>query len=77
LDNAATITLKEFAVRAEVRPPFLPPRSCSPPALTLPLAFTGAPLSREWMIGAAELLLGAALVIVARWRRRSPKHAAK
>jgi hypothetical protein len=43
----------------------------------LPLAFTGAPLSREWMIGAAELLLGAALVIVARWRRRSPKHAAK
>ena len=29
------------------------------------------------MIGLAALLLGSGLVLVARWRRRSPRHAAE
>jgi uncharacterized repeat protein (TIGR01451 family) len=41
------------------------------------IAFTGALLSQEWMIGLAALLVGAGLVIVARRRRRSPKHSAE
>ncbi len=39
------------------------------------IAFTGALLSQEWMIGLAALLLGSGLVLVARWRRRNPRHA--
>ena len=42
------------------------------PATTPVIAFTGALLSQEWMIGLAALLLGSGLVIVSRWRRRSP-----
>jgi MBG domain (YGX type) len=41
------------------------------------IAFTGAFLSQEWMIGLGALVLGTGLVLVARWRRRIPKHAAK
>ncbi len=47
------------------------------PATTPAIAFTGALLSQEWLIGLGALLLGAGLVVAARWRRRSPKHAAK
>ena len=48
------------------------------PASTAPaIAFTGALLSEEWLIGLALLLLGAALMVIARWRRRTPAHAAK
>ena len=36
------------------------------------VAFTGALLSEEWLIGAALLLLGAGLVLIARWRRPKP-----
>ena len=39
------------------------------------IAFTGALLSLEWMIGLVALLLGSGLVLAARWRRRSPRHA--
>ena len=52
-----------------------PPKTA--PATTPAIAFTGALLSQEWLIGLGALLLGAGLVVVARWRRRSPKHAAK
>ena len=38
------------------------------------LALTGALLSVEWLIGLAALLLGTALVVVARWRRQTPRH---
>ena len=41
------------------------------------IAFTGALLSDEWIIGVAALLLGSGLVVIARWRRRKPQHAAK
>jgi hypothetical protein len=34
-------------------------------------------LSEEWLIGIAALLLGSGLVAIARWRRRTPRHAAK
>jgi hypothetical protein len=33
-------------------------------------------LSQEWMAGLAALILGSGLVLLARWRRRSPGHAA-
>ncbi len=55
------------------------PAPTTPPAAApaLPLAFTGAPLTQEWMFGVAELLIGAALLIAARWRRRSPRGATR
>ena len=45
------------------------------PSTSPAIAFTGALLDQEWLIGAAALILGAGLVLIAR-RRRSPKHAA-
>ena len=53
----------------------VPPKTT--PATTPAIAFTGALLSQEWMIGLAALLLGSGLVIAARWRRRNPRHVAK
>ncbi len=47
------------------------------PSTSPAIAFTGAMLAQEWLIGLAALLLGSALVLLARWRRRSPGHAAK
>jgi len=56
----------------------IPPTGTTPPASTTsPIAFTGAFLSEEWLIGIAALLLGSGLVVIARWRRRTPRHAAK
>jgi len=56
----------------------IPPTGTTPPASrTSPIAFTGAFLSEEWLIGIAALLLGSGLVVIARWRRRTPRHAAK
>ena len=55
----------------------IPPAGITPPASTTPpIAFTGAFLSEEWLIGLAALLLGSGLVVIARWRRRTPRHAA-
>ncbi len=51
-----------------------PPAPAPAPAPTPVIAFTGALLSQEWMIGMSALALGAGLVVMARWRRRSPKH---
>jgi uncharacterized repeat protein (TIGR01451 family) len=57
--------------------PTTPPAGTTPPASTTsPIAFTGAFLSDEWLIGIAALLLGSGLVVIARWRRRTPRHAA-
>jgi hypothetical protein len=47
------------------------------PATNAQIAFTGALLSEEWLVGMAALLLGSGLVVLARWRRRTPGHAAK
>jgi hypothetical protein len=47
------------------------------PATNAQIAFTGALLSGEWLVGMAALLLGSGLVVLARWRRRTPGHAAK
>ena len=43
---------------------------------TPPIAFTGALLSEEWLASLAALALGATLMVIARTRRRTPKHAA-
>ncbi len=45
------------------------------PSTSPAIAFTGAMLAQEWLIGLGALILGAALVLIGR-RRRSPKHAA-
>ena len=56
-------------------PPATATQTSSPPAPAL--AFTGAPLSQEWVVGAAAALLGMGLMVMARYRRRKPRHAAK
>jgi hypothetical protein len=50
--------------------------STTPSAATVPssptpsaLAFTGAPISSEWLLGLALVLLGSALFFLGRWRR--------
>ncbi len=48
--------------------PPTPSSQTTPPTVST-LAFTGASLSLEWLIGAAALLLGSAMVLTARWRR--------
>ena len=53
--------------------PTTPATTTTPPTT---IAFTGAMLSQEWMAGLAALILGSGLVLLARWRRRSPGHAA-
>ena len=53
----------------------VPPKTS--PATTPVIAFTGALLSQEWMIGLAALVLGSGLVLVARRRRCKPGHAAE
>jgi hypothetical protein len=46
----------------------------APAPTTAPaIAFTGALLSDEWLIGSAAVVLGLGLVVVARRRRRTPR----
>ena len=47
------------------------------PATSPAIAFTGALLSQEWVVGAAAVLLGLGLMVMSRYRRRKPRHAAK
>ena len=47
----------------------------TPPTGTPPIAFTGALLSEEWMVGLGALWAGSGLMVLARWRRRSPRRA--
>ncbi len=51
------------------------PPSSPPPTGTPPIAFTGALLSEEWMVGLGALWAGAGLMVLARWRRRGPRRA--
>jgi fimbrial isopeptide formation D2 family protein len=57
--------------------PTTPTTTTTTPPTTSPstIAFTGALLSQEWMAGLAALIMGSGLVLLARWRRRSPGHA--
>ena len=51
------------------------PPASPPPTGTPPIAFTGALLSEEWMVGLGALWAGAGLMVLARWHRRSPRRA--
>jgi len=58
-------------IPAATAPPAATPPAATPPAAVpaAPLAFTGAFLTWEWLIGLVTLLLGAGLVVISRWRR--------
>ncbi len=80
-----SVTVTPAATQPATSPATTPPAT-SPATTTSPtasvstspaIAFTGALLSEEWLIGMATVLLGFALVVLARWRRRTPKQAAK
>ena len=51
--------------------PANPVAPATSPVTTSALASTGTFLSWEWLVGASTLLMGAAMVAVARWRRAS------
>jgi uncharacterized repeat protein (TIGR01451 family) len=57
--------------------PVAAPAPVTAPSTSPAIAFTGAMLAQEWLIGLGALILGSVLVLLARWRRRSPRHAAK
>jgi hypothetical protein len=48
----------------------------SPATTASSLAFTGAPVGKEWMFGIGALILGSGLILTSRLRLRRPKHAA-
>ena len=73
--TAATVTPPAATVTPPTATTTVPPKTS--PAATPAIVFTGAFLSQEWMIGLGALLLGSGLVLVARRRRRNPRHAAK
>ena len=54
-------------------PPIVPP---PPTPVTSVVAFTGALLSQEWAAAVLAAVIGAGLLVAARWRRRRPRHAA-
>jgi hypothetical protein len=55
-----------------------PTTSPSAASATTPasLAFTGAPVGKEWIFGLGALILGSGLILTSRLRLRRPKHAA-
>ncbi len=53
-----------------------PVTAASTTSASTTVAFTGALLSQEWIAGATVLVLGVALMLLARWRRRIPRHLA-
>jgi hypothetical protein len=73
-----SLTAAPATAPATTTPPAASGATAAPttaPSTSPAIAFTGAMLSQEWLIGLGALLLGAALVLIGR-RRRSPKHAA-
>ncbi len=74
--GAVTVTAAVVTSAATTAPtPVTTPATT--PATSPAIAFTGALLSQEWVVGAAALLLGTGLMVMARYRRRKPRHAAK
>ena len=55
-------------------PPTVPTTPATPVASVV--AFTGALLTQEWMAALLAAVVGASLLVAARWRRRRPRHAA-
>jgi hypothetical protein len=76
--NTAGTTVSAAPVTAPATvtpPPAAPAAAPVTPVSTAPaIAFTGALLEQEWIVGGSALLLGTALLLISR-RRRSPKHA--
>jgi uncharacterized repeat protein (TIGR01451 family) len=74
-----TVTAAPVTKLASTPPAATPPAPVSAPVSSAPpaIAFTGAYLSRELIIGLAAAALGSALVTLARRRRRSPGGAVK
>ncbi len=70
---ATTITPTSTAATSPTTTPTTSPTTSA--STTPVIAFTGALLSQEWLVGLAALVLGSGLVLVARRRRRSPRHA--
>jgi hypothetical protein len=52
------------------------PVTAAPTTAPSTLAFTGAPVGKEWMFGIGALILGSGLILTSRLRVRRPKHAA-
>jgi hypothetical protein len=80
---SSTVTNPIITTAAAVVTPSSTPTTPATTTTTTPpttspatIAFTGAMLSQEWMAGLAALILGSGLVLLARWRRRNPGHAA-
>ncbi len=67
----ATVTPTAVATTAVTTPTTTPTTPTTTPRTTPALAFTGAYLSQQLIVGFGALLLGTALVLIAR-RRRSP-----
>jgi hypothetical protein len=67
---------------SQTTPPATSPASTAAPATTpvatspASLAFTGAPVGKEWIVGLLALMLGSGLILVSRLRVRRPRHAA-
>ncbi len=55
-------------------PPTVPKTPATP--ATPVIAFTGALMSQEWWTAVLAAVVGSALLVAARWRRRRPRHAA-
>jgi hypothetical protein len=58
---------------ASTAAPATAPTSTAAPAS---LAFTGAPVGKEWIVGLGALMLGSGLILASRIRTRRPRHAA-
>ena len=62
------------ADRPAERPAERPDKLATP--VTSVVAFTGALLSQEWAAAVLAAVVGATMLVAARWRRRRPRHAA-
>jgi hypothetical protein len=70
---STSVTAAPVTAPATVTPTTTPAPKPVAPVTAPAIAFTGALLSQEWMIGLGAVILGGMLVMLARLRRRKPK----